>query len=197
MSNNPLENDIDWNSVQFGGVPWEGKATVSGFARQNEFDVKQSPGAEGGTSTYRGNKLAEGKITLFLWEQKHWDVLPFFMTLLKFDPTSKTGQAIDVWHPSFDCLDPPLRGMVVKSFEPPKAVKEGDTLYSMTIEFLEYRPPKKKNVTSTSKGSKNGVSGSVAAQGDALTQALKDAMPKTFDQKQDEKIGDLYKQAGF
>lgn len=177
---NPIANAEDWDTVVVGGVAWEGYAKVSGFERENDFDVKQAPGAEGATSTYRGNKLAEGKIVLYIWTEDHWANLPAFLGQFKYDPTAKSGQAVDIWHPSFDLMSPPMRGMVVKKIGMPERVKDGDSLYTVTIECLEYRPPKKKNATSTPKGSKDSKD--------------KNANPSA-DDKYDAKIGELMKQA--
>lgn len=192
---NPLVNAPDWDTVVIGGVQWEGHAKVSGFSRQNEFDVKQGPGVEGAASTYRGNKLAEGKITLYLWTEDHWFTLPFFLELLRFDPAAKSGQAVDIYHPSFDLAVPPIRGIVVKSIGLPERQKDGDSLYTVTIDCLEFRPPKKKNATSTPKGSKSGTTNNTYAnQANAATQQLKDALGPSFDEKQDSSIAALKKQ---
>lgn len=155
----PLIAPQFWDTISAAGVFWSGLAKVSGFVRENDFDVKNAPGTEGATSTYRGNKLAEGKIVLYVWTSEHWAALVDFLPLFRFDPSAKSGQAIDIWHPSFDVLDPPLRAMVVKKIGVPERSKDGDSLYTVTIECLEYRPPKKKNATSTPKGSKDTAKG--------------------------------------
>lgn len=180
---NPIVNDVDWDTIEVQGFKWEGLAKVSGFGRESEFDTKQAPGTQGATSTYRGDKLAEGKITLYLWTEDHWDQLPSFLLLLRFDPKKKSGNALSIWHPSFDYFNPPLRSVVVKKLGQPERVKDGDSLYTVTIDCLEYRPPKKANVTATPKGAgKGGGAGGGAANPSA-------------DDKYDKQIGDLLTQA--
>jgi hypothetical protein len=149
----PINNPKLWDFVVVSGIVSPGQASLQKASRSNVFDKKQGPGTAGGTTTYRGDKLAEFELTLKLWLQSHWDALPRFLSALKFDPKKKSGQAVDISHPMLSMFDPPIRSVVAEEIGQPDRIKDGDTLYVIKIQLSEFRPPKKENVTKSANGS--------------------------------------------
>jgi hypothetical protein len=74
-----------------------------------------------------------------------------FRPLLKYDPTKKDIQAVDIFHPSLADLD--LKSMVTESIS--NIVHEGKGKYSCEVEFLEYFPPPAKSAVSSPAASKS------------------------------------------
>ncbi len=74
-----------------------------------------------------------------------------FVPLLKFDATSKTGRAVDIYHPALAAQLPPIVSVVVTSI----GLVEFDDqcVGEVVVEFLEYLPAKATG-TSTAAGSK-------------------------------------------
>lgn len=88
----PLTHPDAWNYVIFKGVRTPGKATVSGWARANEYDVKVGKGTAGATETLKGQPPAKGKITFWAWTPAHFSAWNPILDILRFDP-SKGGNA--------------------------------------------------------------------------------------------------------
>ena len=161
MTTIPVPQDAPelWDTVIVAGVPAPGLAQISDAAREFKIDIKDGPGIDGAESTYRGTKLSELKLEIKLWEPEHWTQLPRFLKALKFDPAKGSGHAVDISHPSLLTFDPPIRSCVASYVGSPKRVRDGDTLYEIKIDLVEYRPPKKKNVTKTPAGSDGSTQG--------------------------------------
>lgn len=134
-----------WDSILIGGVQSPGMCKVHEFRRAHEFDVKKGKGAFGATITFVGRPPAKGDITFYLWASSHFVAWENFRLLLKYDPTKKAVQAIDIYHPSLADID--ITSVVTESIG--NIVHEGDQLYSITVSFLEYFPPPKVAAIST------------------------------------------------
>jgi len=149
----PISFPTAWDYIFVGGVINPGVCKVSEFKRAHEFDVKKGKGALGATVTFVGRPPAKGSIQFLLWKSQHfvdWDI---FRALLKYDPTKKKVQAIDIYHPSLADID--VNSVVTESIG--NIVHEGDGLYSITVEFLEYFPPPNKPAVSTPTGAQQNV----------------------------------------
>lgn len=142
---NPIVFPALYDAVIIGGIVSPGKATVAGFARAYEWDVKKGKGSSGATITAQGEAPAKGTITLTLWEggfgpdgRDHfaeWDA----MRQLLAQPSGKTITAHDIFHPYLQ--DVGVTSIVVEELgtvEP-----KGGGLYEVAIKALEYKPPKK------------------------------------------------------
>lgn len=161
---NPLDNAQDYDFCKIGGIENPGiiaPGGISGFKRETEWEVKKGKGTKGGTATLTQLPPAKGSIKFLLWEPFHfeaWDAI--FRAQFKYDPTKKTPNAVDIWHPALAKLD--INSVVTESIGP--ETPEGLGKWSITVELLEYLPAPKANATgtptgSTSNGSKSGATG--------------------------------------
>jgi len=146
---NPILNPQAWDAVVVGQVTSPGYCVVTGFKRENEWDIKKGKGTVGATQTYVGKPPAKGNIKFFLWTPEHffdWDV---FRKLLKYDPTKKNPQPVDLYYPSLADID--IHSIIVDSIG--GIEHEGLQMYSIGVEVSEYTTPPKKSAVSTPTGS--------------------------------------------
>lgn len=146
----PLTDPQTYDFVEVGGLENAGICEVSGFKRSTEWDIKVGKGTKGATVTLSQLPPAEGSIKFQMWTAEHfrfWD--EEFRPLFLYDPTKKTVNAVDIYHPFLAELG--IKSVVCKSIG--VIVHEGKGLYSVTVELLEYLPPPKKSATSTPSGS--------------------------------------------
>jgi hypothetical protein len=142
---NPIDNPQSWDVIQIGQSTSPGVCIVRECKRPFEFEVKKGKGSFGATVTFVGRPPAKVSIEFLLWEALHFTHWDNFRPLLKYDPTKKAVQAVDVYHPSFDDID--FRSVVVESIG--SIVHKGKGLYSITVEVLEYFPAPKVSAVST------------------------------------------------
>jgi hypothetical protein len=138
-----------WDYVTVADHNSPGVCQVSGFRRDFEWDIKKGKGALGATISFVQRPPAKGTIKFLLWTADHFTQWDTFRPLLKYDPTKKSVQAIDLYHPSLADID--LSSVVTESIG--AIVHEGQGLYSISVDFLEYFPPPKKSATGTPSGS--------------------------------------------
>lgn len=154
---NPIDNPELYHSVRIGGQLSPGYCKVSGFKRAHEWDVKKGKGAKGANITFVQRPPAKGSITFYLgWFDANgigggdhfaeWDL---FLPLLKYDPTKKAPQAVDIFHPALARVD--ITSVVTENVGVEEDV--GDGLYAIQVDFLEYFPPPAKNATGSPTGS--------------------------------------------
>src|SRR5262249_22088049 len=135
------------------------------WKREHEWDIKKGKGTLGGTVTFVGRPPAKGSIIFYLWTPAHFTAWDKFRAILKFDPTKKTVQAVDIFHPSLADIE--VKSVVTESIG--NIVHEGQQLYSITVDFLEYFPPPKTPAIGTPTGSKsNSKSGSTSGDSDPV-----------------------------
>jgi hypothetical protein len=183
---NPLENPQVWDAIEIGGVEAPGVCKLGTVKREYEWDVKKGKGSAGATITFVGRPPVKFSVTFYLWTVDHFTEWDDFRPLLKYTPTKKAVQAIDIWHPALADIE--CNSVVCEGIG---AIEhDGDGLYSCSVDFLEYWPPPKASAVSTpstsatSPGAGSGSSGAppgvpqdpalVAAQngfGDALGDA--------------------------
>lgn len=149
----PIQNPQAWQVIQLGSSTSPGVCIVSGFRRAHEWDVKKGKGALGATITFVQRPPAKGSVEFLLWQPIHFQQWDIFRPLLKYDPTKKAVQAIDIYHPSL--ADVEISSVVTENIG---AIEhKGDGLYSITVDFMEYFPPPKASAVSTPAGSKSGT----------------------------------------
>lgn len=149
---NPFDSPQDYDFVEIGGIECPGICQLSGFKRPTEWDVKKGKGTKGGTATLSQLPPAKGSIKFLLWSQLHfeiWDTV--FRAQFLYDPTKKTVNAVDIYHPALANID--IHSVVTESIGAVEHESKG--LYSITVELLEYLPPPKKSATGTPDGSKS------------------------------------------
>src|SRR5215472_1442496 len=144
-------NPTPWDIVLLGvnRVPNPGLARVHAWKRAHEWDIKKGKGAQGGTITYVGRPPAKGTITYQLWTAAHFFQWEQYRALFLYDPTKQTFQAVAIDHPSL--ADIGVKSVVVENIS--NIVHEGDGLFSLEVDFIEYFPPPKANATATPTGS--------------------------------------------
>ncbi len=152
----PLEFPQYWDTVIVGNVPSPGLARCKEWKRIHTWDVKKGKGTLGAKLTFTEKPPAEGQIEFLIWDDGSMNYGPFggdqfsawdsFVALLKYDPTKKTADAIAIYHPSLDFID--VTSVVTTKIGNPVQVIEGDTLYSITVDFIEDYPTPAKNATS-------------------------------------------------
>jgi hypothetical protein len=142
---NPIDNPQAWDFVTISGVNSPGLAEVSEWPRHHEWDVKKGKGTLGGTVTFVGRPPATGKIKFMLWTAAHFQQWESFRALMKYDPTKKAPQAVDIFYPSLADIN--ITSVVVEDIG--NIVHEGGQLYSITVAFLEYFPPPKASAVGT------------------------------------------------
>lgn len=148
--------------------------------RPFKWDQKDSPGTQGATITYRGWRPSKMKFRFELWTPDDIDnFFALYLPSFQIDATKAAPKPVDVLHPVLSSLE--IYSVVAETIGPLK--HEGKGLYSLTIEMLEYRQAKKKNVTTTP----NTTSGTKPRQGVTTLE--------TFDDKQDAEIAALMNKA--
>lgn len=146
----PIESPSDYDVVVIGGMVTPGIARVGDPTASFKWDVKSGPGTDGGTTTYQGIPPRQFAVELDLWRPEHFRQLDALRATIA--PMARKGDppAYDIAHPAL--FDLGIKSVVVEDFSPVRP--KGKGLWSATIKFLEYRPPKKKSVVSTPKSSK-------------------------------------------
>ena len=146
----PILNAQDWDVITLGGQLSPGVCEVSEFKRAHEWDQKKGKGTLGATATYVGRPLAKGSIKFKLWTSLHFQQWDLFRQLFQYDPTKQNVTGVGIYHPSL--ADIGITSVVCESIG--NIVHEGDGLYSVTVELLEYAPPPKASAVSTPTTSK-------------------------------------------
>lgn len=149
----PITNPQAYDVAKIDGTDNPGiiaRGGVTGFKRESEWEVKKGKGAKGGTATLTQLPPAKGSIKFLLWRREHFQVWDeSYRARFKYDPTKKNVQAISIYHPALAKLD--IHSVVCESIGP--ETNEGQGIWSITVELLEYLPAAKGTATSTPTGS--------------------------------------------
>ncbi len=129
------------------GIASPGIATVSGADRGYKWDVKEAKGSAGATTTFQGDGVAKPKVEFQLWLDEHFEAWDTFVQILKA-AQGKNPTVLDVVHPVFQ--EHEIRSLVVENIG--QVVHKGKGLYSITVSFLEYYPPKPKGGSPVASG---------------------------------------------
>jgi hypothetical protein len=151
LTSNPLQDPAAFDVIVVAGVVNPGLVRVTGADRVFDWDVKDAPGSQGSTITYRGWKPTDSiQLRFEFWEQEQInDFYTNFVPLFYYDANKTAPKPVDVFHPILNANQ--INSVVTKKIGP--LVLEDKQLYSCTIEVLEYRPAPKKNATTTPKAS--------------------------------------------
>lgn len=178
----PITHSQAWDVIRVGQATSPGLAIPGEIKRKNQWDVKKGKGTLGSTTTFVGRPPGEVSVEFLLWLPSHFVQWDAFRPLLKYDPTKKTVQAIDVYHPSWADVD--FKSVVTESIG--SIIHKGKGLYSCTVEWLEYFPAAKRSAVSTPAGSKTTQSGTTPG-----------TQPDPIGDAQQREIAALGKQAGL
>jgi hypothetical protein len=189
--------------VQIGGSPGilsPGYCVLSGWTRSFEFDVKKGKGTKGSTLTFTQLPPGGGEIEFFLWDDgtlgtghNHFAEWAIFARALKFDPTKKQIEALQIFHPFLDDLG--ISSVVCTEIG--ILTRSPTLMFSSKCKFLEYTPPPKGSAVGTAKGTKKltptqQVATSTANQADAALAQLQEAL--SGPSSQEKEFDSLYKQ---
>jgi len=114
--------------------------------RPFKWDVKDAPGTQGATITYRGSRPSKMKLAFYFWEASQItafdeNILPLF----QLDATKTKVLPVDVLQALLASVD--IFSVVAEKIGTYE--HEGAGLWSLKIEVLEYKPASKKNATQT------------------------------------------------
>lgn len=165
----PINNPQEWDVIRVGGITSPGLCKLGDMKSKSEWDVKKGKGVYGATLTYVGRPPTKFTITFKLWLPSHFAAWDTFRPLFKYDATKKQVQAVDIYHPALADIE--LSSVVCEGIG---AINhEGNQLYTIAVDFIEYFPAPKGSAISTPTGSKsNGAApGASGAQADPVADA--------------------------
>ncbi len=159
----PIADPASYNRIIIAGVDTSksdaGVICVleAGGGREFVWDQKQTAGAQGFTTTYRGWKPSDGiKFRFLLWTPAQQD--DFYQRIypiIKIDAEKSEPKPVDIYHPVLFAND--IFWVVTDDIGP--LVDEGKQLWTVTVTFREYRQAKPKNVTTTPNNANNAAGG--------------------------------------
>ena len=147
---NPLGVGADPDAFDFilvAGCRSPGVVEWQGGGREYKWDVKDPAGSQGATETYRGWNVSDGikfKIKMWTGEQIAF-CYATFLPVLQYDATKTNPKPVDIQHPVLMAND--IFSVITRNIGP--LTNAGNQLWTVEIEFTEYRQPPKKNATST------------------------------------------------
>ena len=148
LNSNPITDSQDYDVIVVAGVTSPGIVKLSGFKRPHEWDVKKGKGSFGSTTTFVGRPPAKGTLTFQVWLASQFDDWDDFVPLFNYDPTKKTVNAVEVYHPLLADID--IHSVVTENISAWE--NDGKGLWTRTVDLLEYFPAPKVNATATPKG---------------------------------------------
>jgi hypothetical protein len=157
-----------------GGAVSPGVVKLSGHDREQNWTVAEAKGQSGATTTYQGEKVAKFKATFSLifdpvTGQDDFEAWDAFQKVIESMTAGTNPFALPIYHPDLarqritEVSNGKVGGMVYDD-------KGGGTV---EVEFLEFKPPKKKGGKATAKSK---VQKSVENAGQALNDQLLDAL---------------------
>lgn len=161
LTANPLINPEAFDKITMAGEVNPGLFRLQGAERIYDWDVKDGPGSQGSVVTYRGWKPTDDLVFRFeAWTAAQIDALASYVDRFRYDATKVSPKPVDVYHPILAANE--IYSVIIKSIGP--LTLEDKQLYSITIKAAEYRPPAKKNATTTPKASAGATGDKAAAK---------------------------------
>lgn len=150
---NPDDNPELYDHILLGGVQSPGIVTLSGHDRDQKWDVADPQGQTGASSKYGGEKIAGFTATFYLCKDLYLGVDDFadwesFQHLIESTFRGSKPVALEVYHPDL-ALN---RINKVCGAKVGGLVQDNKGGATVAVNFIEYRPPKKKTVKSASPG---------------------------------------------
>lgn len=161
-----------WDQVQLAGQVLPGLCSVSG-GRSKRFDVKKAKGKNFATLTHQGFDPAMVKVTQRIWTPQQlyavWLMQPIIQPLSATLPPA-SSLALDIYHPAL-VLEGVTSVVVSRtSFFRPVSGLRG--VWEREIDFQEWNPEQKTNVTNTPTSAAAFVRSSPKQQATAATAVL-------------------------
>lgn len=156
MPNVPFFTDdpASYDRVVFGGIELPGIAEIEDLEVSSRWDIKEAPGTDGATETYKGYTPASFSIRVRLWEPEHYRIWQNVLSQIRPRPGKSAPGALDVTHP--DTAIWGIKAAIVTSIRGPLKGGATNDERHFVIACREYFAPKKKNVTGTASASKGG-----------------------------------------
>lgn len=144
----PNQHPQLYRSIRLGGVRSPGVVTLSGHDRNQDWEIKAAKGQEGASTTRNGEAIAQFTATFLLSDLttdggpddlEQWEA---FQKVIEGTTSGKTPLALPIEHPDLarnritQVVNAGVGGMV----------HDGKGGATVTVKFIEYRPPKKKPV---------------------------------------------------
>lgn len=172
----PITSPEAWQTVYLAGVASPGIASVTGWTRDSDIDVKKASGGQGAEETYRGQPPATGKVVIRVGysdiagspASDQFDALDAWLSLLAVDGTKGDIKGVDIRHPALAKLRPPVVSVMAQKVGQLEQLHEGDSLYSVTVELIEYKTDGGVNATQTPNGVTQSTPGTSGGGGGAL-----------------------------
>jgi len=144
---NPFTQPEQYDFLNVSGVISPGLFKLEGGSRPYKWDIKDAAGVQGATESYRGLRPSEDIKGQFLFwtADQVTEFYESFVVLLHYDATKKTALPVDVLHPVLAANG--ITSLITTSVGPLEHLDK--QLWGVTVEFKEYNPAKKKNVTTT------------------------------------------------
>jgi hypothetical protein len=138
---NPLDQPDAWDVVVLGGQPSPGPpgyAVVSGASAPRKLDIKDGQGQSGATVTYKGEKLSQFTVTIYLVETSDWVAWFKWRKLLEKPPLGVAAKAIPIYHPALAALK--IASVLIEEEGQPEP--DGETgLYKVPIKMVQWKKP--------------------------------------------------------
>lgn len=147
---NPFVDPGAYDFCVVSGVRSMGILKWNGSGRAFVWDKKQGAGAQGATLTYRGWDLSDGiKFQFLMWTREQIEFCyNVFIPLLEYDATKANPKPVSIQHPVLMANN--VFSVVTKNIG--ELTNAGQQLWTLDVDLSEYRPPAKKNATSTPNG---------------------------------------------
>lgn len=146
----------DLNTIILGGAVSPGVVRLSGHDREQGWDVKEAKGSSGASTTYTGEKVAKFTATFFLVQDAANGIDEFaawnqFQKLIESMLLGAKPFAFDIQHPDLQRQ----RIYQVSVAKIGGIQHDGKGGATVAVEFLEFKPPKKKGGSPKPKADKN------------------------------------------
>lgn len=142
---NPIDNPELYDAIVLENKRSPGKAVLSGHDRKQRWDIKEAVGHGGGTTTYKGDSIAQFTVEFTLTRDPVQELDEFaawetFSALIKsMLPKSGPPKARAIYHPDLATND--IKSVCQASIG--GLIHDGKGGAKVTVAFLEYRPAKK------------------------------------------------------
>ncbi|MBX3205116.1 MAG: hypothetical protein KF764_08600 [Labilithrix sp.] len=130
---NPRSSEL--NHVVVAGIQSPGRARLTDVKATYHWDVKQSFGRSGATTTFRGRGIAKPTLYIDLWELEHFIAWPLFAALLE-PPSMVKPLVVEMRHPRLSAAG--ITAVGVEELGQPERQPNG--IWTATIKLIEYRP---------------------------------------------------------
>lgn len=169
---NPIDNPDDFDAIVLAGTRSPGVVSLSGHERGQGWDVQEAKGQTGASTKRNGEKIAQFTAkfrlaydpTAGIDDLADWDA---FQAVIESSTAGAAPIALDIYHP-----DLARNGITAVTNGGVGGVEhDGKGGATVTVKFLEYRPPKAKASTGAS-GSKSKTN--KADPNDPIEQARKE-----------------------